>query len=79
MYRVVTDEPPHPDPGEVGDFEWVGWADFVYAVATGDITVSPWCRRQVTELSALGDGPGPLAGGRSGGARGVSRRAVPGP
>jgi isopentenyl-diphosphate delta-isomerase len=57
VYRVVTDETPHPDPAEVGDFEWVGWADFVYAVATGDIAVSPWCRPQVAALSVLGDDP----------------------
>ncbi|HEV7649879.1 MAG TPA: isopentenyl-diphosphate Delta-isomerase [Actinophytocola sp.] len=57
VYRVVTDELPHPDPGEVGDFEWVGWADFVYAVTSGDISVSPWCRQQVAELRALGADP----------------------
>lgn len=57
IFRVVTDELPHPDPAEVGDFEWVGWADFVYAVATGDITVAPWCRPQVAELNALGEDP----------------------
>jgi isopentenyl-diphosphate delta-isomerase len=57
VYRVVTDASPHPDPAEVGDFEWVAWPDFVYAVATGDITVSPWCRQQVTELATLGDDP----------------------
>lgn len=57
VYRVVTDEPPRPDPGAVGDFEWVGWADFVYAVGSGDITVPPWCRLQVAELGVLGDDP----------------------
>jgi isopentenyl-diphosphate Delta-isomerase len=57
VYRVVTDEAPTPDPAEVGDFEWVGWAEFVYAVAAGDVTVSPWCRPQVAELNALGDDP----------------------
>jgi isopentenyl-diphosphate delta-isomerase len=57
VYRVVTEEPPRPDPAEVGDFEWVDWADFVYAVATGDITVPPWCRLQVAELGALGEDP----------------------
>jgi isopentenyl-diphosphate Delta-isomerase len=57
VYRVVTDEPPRPDPVEVGDFEWVRWAEFVYAVATDDVTVSPWCRPQVAELAALGDDP----------------------
>ncbi len=64
VYRVVTDEPPHPDPGAVGDFEWVGWPDFVYAVATGDITVPPWCGPQVAALSALGEDPTrwPVAG-----------------
>lgn len=64
VYRAVTDEPPSPDPVEVGDFEWVPWAEFVYAVTTGDVTVSPWCRPQVAELAALGDDPTrwPVAG-----------------
>jgi isopentenyl-diphosphate Delta-isomerase len=57
VYRVITDEPPHPDPGAVGDFEWVAWADFVYSVTAGDIAVSPWCRQQVRELRALGPDP----------------------
>lgn len=57
VYRVVTDDAPRPNPAEVGDFEWVGWPDFVYAVATGDIAVSPWCRPQVAELGVLGVDP----------------------
>ncbi|MDQ3788816.1 MAG: isopentenyl-diphosphate delta-isomerase, partial [Actinomycetota bacterium] len=57
VYRVVTDEPPRPDPAEVGDFEWVAWADFVYAVGAGDLRVAPWCRPQVTALTALGPDP----------------------
>ncbi len=57
VYRVVTDEPPRPDPAEVGDFEWVAWADFVYAVAAGDLRVAPWCRPQVSALNALGPDP----------------------
>jgi isopentenyl-diphosphate delta-isomerase len=57
VYRLVTDEVPTPDPVEVGDFEWVPWQEFVYAVATGDITVSPWCHPQVAELTALGEDP----------------------
>jgi len=64
VYRVVTDEPPQPDPGEVGDFEWVGWSEFVYAVLAGDISVTPWCRRQVADLRTLGADPTrwPVAG-----------------
>lgn len=57
VYRVVTDETPHPDPAAVGDFEWVGWAEFVYDVAAGDLTVAPWCRPQVAQLNALGEDP----------------------
>ena len=57
VYRVVTDEPPRPDPAEVGDFEWVDWADFVYAVGAGDLMVAPWCRPQVAALHALGADP----------------------
>ncbi|MFY1598548.1 isopentenyl-diphosphate Delta-isomerase [Micromonospora sp. WMMD737] len=57
VFRVVTDDRPTPDPAAIGDFEWVAWADFVYAVGTGDISVSPWCRLQVAELVTLGDDP----------------------
>jgi isopentenyl-diphosphate delta-isomerase len=57
VYRVVTDEPPSPDPAAVGDFEWVDWVDFVYAVASREISVSPWCRLQVAELCTLGEDP----------------------
>ncbi|XVV05180.1 isopentenyl-diphosphate Delta-isomerase [Actinosynnema sp. CA-248983] len=57
VYRVVTDARPTPDPLEVGDFEWVDWADFVYAVRTNEVSVPPWCRLQVAELAALGDDP----------------------
>lgn len=57
VYRVVTDARPSPDPLAVGDFEWVEWQDFVYAVGTGDIAVSPWCRLQVAQLSTLGEDP----------------------
>jgi isopentenyl-diphosphate delta-isomerase len=57
VFRVVTDEQPKPDPVEVGDFEWVGWGEFVYAVATGDITVSPWCRPQVAVRRGGGEDP----------------------
>jgi len=57
VYRVVTDEVPSPEPGAVGDFEWVDWVDFVYSVASRDISVAPWCRLQVAELCALGEDP----------------------
>ena len=57
VYRVVTDEAPHPDPAQVGDFEWVAWTDFVYGLAAGDLTVAPWCAPQVAALSALGPHP----------------------
>ena len=57
VYRVVTDERPRPDPAEVGDFEWVGWSEFVYAVASDDIMLAPWCGPQVAALSVLGEDP----------------------
>jgi isopentenyl-diphosphate delta-isomerase len=57
VYRVVTDEPPHPDPAAVGDYEWVAWTDFVYALTAGDLMVAPWCRPQVAALTALGADP----------------------
>ncbi|MEV4467738.1 isopentenyl-diphosphate Delta-isomerase [Micromonospora echinofusca] len=57
VFRVVTDERPTPDPAAIADFEWADWADFVYAVNTGDISLSPWCRLQVAELVTLGEDP----------------------
>ena len=57
VYRVVTDDQPHPDPALVGDFEWVPWQDFVYAVVTGEVSVAPWTRAQVPILTQLGDDP----------------------
>ncbi len=48
---------PRPDPAEVEDAEWVGWADFAASVLSGGRQVSTWCREQVTELHALGPDP----------------------
>lgn len=60
VYRAVVEGgEPHPNPEEVDATEWVPWAGFAESVLSGARAVSPWCRLQVQELSALG--PDPLA------------------
>ena len=41
-----------PDPDEVGDVEWVGWATFRDDVLAGRRAVSPWSVEQVAALPA---------------------------
>jgi len=59
VFRAVATGTPTPDPAEVEAVEWVDWAPFAAAVAAGERPISPWCRLQVAELTALG--PDPLA------------------
>lgn len=46
-----------PSADEVGDHEWVDWARLSAEVLSGRREVSPWCRKQVEQLVALGDDP----------------------
>jgi isopentenyl-diphosphate delta-isomerase len=59
VFRAVASGTPSLDPAEVDSVEWVDWAPFAHAVRTGQRDISPWCRLQVDELTALG--PDPLA------------------
>lgn len=56
--RVRGERPdPRPDPGEVGELEWVPWETFAGDVLSGRREVSTWCRQQVAELARLGPDP----------------------
>ncbi|OZD10334.1 isopentenyl-diphosphate delta-isomerase [Rhodococcus sp. 06-235-1A] len=59
VYRVRVDEHAtfDPDPLEVDETRWVSWSEFSTGVRGGSIDVSPWCRTQVDQLTALGDEP----------------------
>ncbi|HEV2779672.1 MAG TPA: isopentenyl-diphosphate Delta-isomerase [Actinophytocola sp.] len=57
VFRAVTAGTPRPAAEEVDAVEWVDWLPFARAVAAGERDVSPWCRRQVDELLALGPDP----------------------
>ncbi|MDG4794570.1 isopentenyl-diphosphate Delta-isomerase [Micromonospora sp. WMMD1082] len=57
VYRAVVDDDPRPDPSEVEEWTWVDWAPFAAGVRGGTRDVSPWCRRQVEQLDALGRWP----------------------
>lgn len=59
VYRVRVDEHAtlDPDPDEVEETRWVSWREFSAGVRVGTIDVSPWCRTQVEQLTALADEP----------------------
>ncbi|KAA0926329.1 MULTISPECIES: isopentenyl-diphosphate Delta-isomerase [unclassified Rhodococcus (in: high G+C Gram-positive bacteria)] len=59
VYRVRVDEHAtlDPDPAEVEETRWVSWREFSAGVRGGTIDVSPWCRTQVEQLTALADEP----------------------
>jgi isopentenyl-diphosphate Delta-isomerase len=57
VYAAYADLPPAPDPAEVAETRWVDWAEFCDAVRAGRQPVSPWCARQLAELTALGPRP----------------------
>ncbi|MDV8077646.1 isopentenyl-diphosphate Delta-isomerase [Rhodococcus sp. NPDC079359] len=59
VYRVRVDEHAtlDPDPAEVEETRWVSWREFSAGVLGGAIDVSPWCRTQVEQLTALADEP----------------------
>jgi isopentenyl-diphosphate delta-isomerase len=57
VYAAYADLPPDPDPAEVADTRWVDWAEFCAAVRDGRERVSPWCARQLAELTALDPRP----------------------
>lgn len=59
VYRVQVDEHAtlDPDPAEVDETRWVSWREFSAGVLGGTIDVSPWCRTQVEQLTALADEP----------------------
>ena len=55
---VATGITPSPDPGEVGEYRWIPWAEFSAEVLSGAFEVSPWCRLQVEQLAARDFGAG---------------------
>jgi isopentenyl-diphosphate delta-isomerase len=57
VYAAYTDIPPDPDPAEVADARWVDWDEFCEAVRAGRQSISPWCAKQLRELTGLGARP----------------------
>ena len=53
VLRVVVDGDPTPDPAEVGEWRWVGWADLVVAARATPWLVSPWAALQIEQLARL--------------------------
>jgi isopentenyl-diphosphate delta-isomerase len=57
VFRARTDEQPDPNPAEVCDYRWTPWHKLISQVSTAQLTVSPWCMLQLTELISLGSNP----------------------
>jgi isopentenyl-diphosphate delta-isomerase len=57
VFRAYTVAEPAPDPAEVAETRWIAWPAFSEEVASGALTVSPWCALQVPQLAALGPDP----------------------
>ena len=50
VFRVVVDADPVPDPAEVAEWKWVGWADLVAAAEHAPWLISPWAALQIPQL-----------------------------
>ncbi|MEU7878430.1 isopentenyl-diphosphate Delta-isomerase [Microbispora bryophytorum] len=59
VYRAVVTEEAAPNAEEVGEVRWEPWTLFAAGVMSGELDISPWARKQVPQLVALG--PDPLA------------------
>lgn len=57
VFRATSDGQARLNPAEVAEARWLPWREFAHAVADHAAAVSPWCRLQVAELTALGDRP----------------------
>jgi isopentenyl-diphosphate delta-isomerase len=57
VFRARTTDEPAPNPAEVANVRWTPWHRLVAQVSTAQLTVSPWCRMQLTELITLGTDP----------------------
>jgi isopentenyl-diphosphate delta-isomerase len=57
VFKALTDADPTPDPTEVAEARWTTWPQFVHDVLSNRLTVSPWCREQIRQLSQLGPQP----------------------
>ncbi len=57
VFRAITDAAPAAAPAEVDELGWISWPLFVSLVTDGELDVSPWCREQVPQLTALGEDP----------------------
>jgi isopentenyl-diphosphate delta-isomerase len=56
VFRVVVDADPEPDPAEVAEWRWVGWADLVAVADRAPWLISPWAALQIPQLSRFSRG-----------------------
>jgi isopentenyl-diphosphate delta-isomerase len=53
IFTATVDEDPAPNPGEVEDFRWLGWSDYVRLLEQDERSMSYWARDQYPLLSDL--------------------------
>jgi isopentenyl-diphosphate delta-isomerase len=57
VFKTFTDTDPTANPTEVAEYRWTNWPQFARDVLNNRMTVSPWCRQQIEQLSQLDHHP----------------------
>jgi isopentenyl-diphosphate delta-isomerase len=57
VFKTFTDTDPTPNSTEVAESRWTPWLQFTRDVVSNRISVSPWCRQQIEQLSQLDPQP----------------------
>lgn len=55
VYTAVTTDQPRPDPGEIVDWTWTDWPEFVRLAEQTPWAISPWAAEQACLLANLRD------------------------
>ncbi|PRY02245.1 isopentenyl-diphosphate Delta-isomerase [Allonocardiopsis opalescens] len=58
VFAASAEGDPRPDPGEVMDWRWVRWPDFVALAASAPWALSPWAVLQTERLRVMSPDPG---------------------
>lgn len=53
VWRATAGSNPSPEPSEVCEWRWIGWADLVEAVERTPFLFSPWAQLQVPRLHSV--------------------------
>ena len=51
VYVATVSQDPKPNPGEVEDYKWVDWKEFLTLIKKTPDKYSPWCKEQAQLLN----------------------------